>query len=94
MERLLIRGRILSLLRDHGNTMPDQDGFSVSMDAEELVNLIEDEFEVVMPVASLPALPSVDDLVELVELVASGGCRDLQFEAMEEAVQEEADRVL
>lgn len=71
MERLYIRGRLLTLLDQHSQN-DEHDGIpAYSMGGDDLVELVENEFGVVFPGDAVPEIMTVDWLVDIVEELTS-----------------------
>lgn len=67
MERLYIRGRLLTLLNQHSED-DEHDGIpAYSICGDDLVELVESEFGVTFPDNTVPEVMTVDWLVDMVE---------------------------
>lgn len=74
MERLYIRGRLLTLLDQHSQDDEHEGIPAYAIGGDDLVELVENEFGVIFPEFSVPEIMTVDWLVDMVEeLTASRG---------------------
>lgn len=67
MERLYIRGRLLTLLNQHSQDDEHEGIPAYSIGGDALVDLVENEFGVTFPESSVPEIMTVDWLVDMVE---------------------------